>query len=217
MQSARTAPLNTLETHYAVYYANCTHCASEKKLCSIQNTLCIMQKALCVCMHHSECKQIFWLRRCHMKVSAYFAQGKRNEWEFSRCPCLNSFFKTDVRTNIEVDPASQEWTYSTKHSLYILWWEKLSFMEGPLGICHHCDKGNILRNKYLVTQSWTRIPIKIEFHEFPIKEFHLFSFLRYALKGPKFSNTRIWLVWLLKNISSKNMRSCGNGFGYIAF
>ena len=49
MQSARTAPLNKLETHYAVYYANCTHCASEKKLCSIQNTLCIMQKALCVC------------------------------------------------------------------------------------------------------------------------------------------------------------------------
>ena len=99
MQSARTAPLNKLETHNAVYYANCTHCASEKKLCSIQNTLCIMQKELCICMHHSECKQIFWLRRCHMKVSAYFAQGKRNEWEFSRCPCQNSFFKTAARTS----------------------------------------------------------------------------------------------------------------------
>ena len=86
MQSALTTPLNKLETHDAVYYANCTHCVSEKKLCSIQNTLCI-------CMHHSEFKQIFWLRRCHMKVSAYFAQGKRNEWEFSRCPCLNSFFQ----------------------------------------------------------------------------------------------------------------------------
>lgn len=199
-------------------YAKCTHCASEyvrnalcsilcklhalcplkKKLCSIQNTLCIMQKALCICIHHSECKQIFWLRRCHMKVSAYFAQGKRNEWEFSRCPCQNSFFQ-NCRTDIEVDPASQEWTYSTKRSVYILWWEKLSFMAGPLGICHHCDKGNILRNKYLAAQSWIRIPIKIEFHEFPIKEFHLFSFLRYPLKGSNSSNTRIWLVWLLKS------------------
>ena len=32
MQSARTAPLNKLETHYALYYANCTHCASEEKV-----------------------------------------------------------------------------------------------------------------------------------------------------------------------------------------
>ena len=135
MQSACTAPLNKLETHYAVYYANCTLCASEKKLCSIQNTLCIMQKASCICMHHSECKQIFWLRRCHMKVSAYFAQGKRNEWEFSRCPCLNSFFSklTYARTlkwtllvKIEHIPQSILFTfYGGKNS--VLWRGLLEF------------------------------------------------------------------------------------------
>ena len=32
MQSAGTTPLNKLETHYAVCYANCTHCASEKQV-----------------------------------------------------------------------------------------------------------------------------------------------------------------------------------------
>ena len=127
-----------------------------------------------------------------MKVSAYFAQGKRNEWEFSRCPCLNSFFSklTYART--------LKWTLQVKNEhipqsiLFTFYGGKNSILwRGPLGICHHCDKGNILWNKYPVTQSWTRIPIKIEFHEFPIKEFHLFNFLRYALKGPKSSNTRI--------------------------
>ena len=82
------------------------------------------------------------------------------------------FFKSDART--------MKWTLLVKNEHIpqnimstFSCGKKNIFVDEPLGICHHCDKGNILRNKYLAAQSWMRIPIKIEFHEF-----HLFSFLR---------------------------------------
>ena len=173
MQNARTAPLNMLETHYAAFYANCTHCAPWKRSYAVFRT----HYALCR-RHHAHV--------CITASASRFSDWGDVTWRFlhilHKAKGMNGSFR-DVRvstlfqkrrTDNEMDPACQKWTYSTKHYVYIFLWEKKNiFVDEPLGICHHCDKGNILRNKYLAAQSWMRIPIKIEFHEF-----HLFSFLR---------------------------------------
>ena len=125
-----------------------------------------------------------------MKVSAYFAQGKRNEWEFSRCPCQNSFSK--LPDGHRSGPClSRMNIFHKAFCLHFLVAKTQFYGWASWNLPSLCDKGNILRNKYLAAQSWMRIPIKIEFHEFTINEFHLFSFLRYTVKGSKSSNTRI--------------------------